>query len=120
MESPLSVYVKGDILTLNGEDFDFGRLQEGATLPLEAIDSAWFCGPVDRVGGQLVLSLVLPYGLNASENTKNYTGLIDTSDGQILLPAYNEPVIEPEMPVIEPDTQETADVDMPTTGGINE
>ncbi len=52
----------GDVLTLNGENFDFSPLLEGATLPREAILSDWFPGDVSRAGGILSLTVRLPHG----------------------------------------------------------
>jgi len=55
---------QGDVLTVDGEDFDFGALPEGAHLPGKAIASEWI-GPVRRAGGQLYVTLVLPHGADA-------------------------------------------------------
>jgi hypothetical protein len=34
-----------DVLTIHGEDFDFGPMPGGASLPAKAIGSDWFAGP---------------------------------------------------------------------------
>ncbi|MEC6486209.1 hypothetical protein VXS82_22890, partial [Pseudomonas aeruginosa] len=43
----------GDVLTVNGQSFDFTPLPEGGELPAEAIGSEWFAGPVVRREGRL-------------------------------------------------------------------
>nr|WP_312968710.1 hypothetical protein [Pseudomonas sp.] len=59
---PEVIYSK-DALTINGELFDFGPLPNGAVLPLSAIDSIWFAGDVKREGGEITLTLILPYSV---------------------------------------------------------
>lgn len=84
----------GDVLTLNGEAFDFGPLPENATLPAEAIDSDWIVGPVERIDGEIHLTLRLPHGPNPSRAVAFPQPLIVTEDGPIALPL--DPVPEPE------------------------
>ena len=76
----------GDVLTLNGEAFDFGSLPEGATLPAEAIDSPWITGPVSRINGELHLTLRLPHGPNPSRAVAFPEPIHVTQDGPIALP----------------------------------
>ena len=87
-DTPLSLSRNGDTLTLNGEVFDFSPLPEGATLPPEAIASDWFAGPVERVGGALRLTLVLPHGANAPQETLFPAPLTLTGNGPVALPPY--------------------------------
>jgi hypothetical protein len=87
-DMPLTLSRNGDALTLNGEVFDFTPLPEGATLPHEAIASDWFAGPVERVGGTLRLTLVLPHGANAPQETLFPAPLTLTGDGPLTLPPY--------------------------------
>lgn len=54
-EDRLALHCDGDVLTVNGEAFDFGPLPEGGTLPAAAIASAWFAGPVTRIGACCIL-----------------------------------------------------------------
>ncbi|MCJ7874811.1 hypothetical protein [Phaeobacter sp. J2-8] len=46
----------GDVLTLNGEAFDFSQLPEGATLPRAAVASDWLGSDVTRRAGKLCLT----------------------------------------------------------------
>ena len=86
----------GDTLTLNGEAFDFGPLEEGETLPADAIDSPWIVGDVARTDGALHVTLRLPHGANAPEETRFPETIIDPPDGEIALPMHSLPELEVE------------------------
>jgi len=85
----------GDVLTLNGVEYDFSPLPEGATLPAEAIDSEWIVGPVSRIDGDLHLTLRLPHGPNPSRAVAFPEPIHVTEDGPIALP-FDPPPAEPE------------------------
>ncbi|MGI0527300.1 hypothetical protein [Rhizobium giardinii] len=86
-DDSLTVSVSGDVLTVNGEAFDFTPLPEGATLPHDAVDSEWFAGPVSRIGGQIGVTLLLPYkNGNASSNVTFPEPIVTTGDGPVSLP----------------------------------
>jgi hypothetical protein len=87
-DTPMALSRSGDTLTINGEVFDFSPLPEGATLPPEAIASDWFAGPVERVDGALRLTLVLPHGANAPEETRFPAPVAMTGDGPVPMPPY--------------------------------
>lgn len=100
---PLVASVSGDVLTLNGDKFDFSPLEEGDVLPWGAIDSEWFHGPVSRINGVINLTLVSPYpgvGNKAQcfpEPLVNVSGPVD----------FPEPDPEPEVIEIEvPESEE--------------
>ena len=93
-DTPLIVSRAGDTLTLNGEAFDFGPLEEGETLPADAIYSEWITGDVTRTDGALHITLRLPHGANAPEETRFPEPIIDPPDGEIALPPHSNP--EPE------------------------
>lgn len=65
VEAPVVVYSK-DALTINGQVFDFGPLPDGAILPAAAVDSDWIVGEVERIDGEIHLTLMLPHGPNPS------------------------------------------------------
>ena len=93
-DTPLTASRAGDTLTLNGEAFDFAPLGEGETLPADAIDSEWIAGDVTRTDGTLHITLRLPHGANAPEETRFPEPIIDPPDGEIALPPHSNP--EPE------------------------
>lgn len=83
----LSATVTGEVLTLNGEAFDFAQLPEDGTLPAEAIASDWIVGPVSRIDGDLHLTLRLPHGPNPSQAVAFPEPIHATEDGPIPLPS---------------------------------
>lgn len=94
LSTPLAASRAGDVLTLNGEAFDFGPLPDGATLPADAIVSDWIVGDVSRIDGVLHLTLRLPHGPNPSRAVAFPEPVTVTEDGPIALPF--DPVPEPE------------------------
>lgn len=54
---PLALSKNGDVLTINGEDFDFSPLPDGYSV--EAV-SACIIGPVARVDGKLKITIACP------------------------------------------------------------
>lgn len=76
----------GETLRVNGVDFDFAPLPDGAELPPEAIDSPAFCGPVRRLGGALEIPLTLPHGAGAGAALRHPLPLVVSRDGPIPLP----------------------------------
>lgn len=88
---PLIASKTGDVLTLNGETFDFSQLREGDTLPAAAIESEWITGTVERIEGVLHLSLRLPQGPSPSQAVAFPEPIHVTEDGPIPLPFDPEP-----------------------------
>lgn len=96
LDEPLAATLTGDVLTINGTDYDFTRLTEGATLPADRIESEWIIGPVSRINGQLHLTLRLPHGPNPSQAVAFPEPIHVTEDGPIALPFDPEPDMGPE------------------------
>lgn len=82
----LSVHRSGDVLNINDVDYDFGSIQSGATLPNEAIDCEFIVGEVERIGGKLHITLLLPVGADASDAARFPEPIIDPADGVLELP----------------------------------
>ncbi len=61
-DDALIVSVSGDILTVNGEDFDFGAIGEGDVLPRSAVSCDLLASDVTRSGGLITLTLIQPQG----------------------------------------------------------
>ena len=76
----------GDVLILNGEAFDFSALPDGATIPAGVVPCRWITGPVDRVDGELRVTLILPHGPNPSAAVAFPESLTVTDDGPIAIP----------------------------------
>ncbi|WP_223464832.1 hypothetical protein [Pseudomonas sp. GL-RE-26] len=76
----------GDTLTVNGEAFDFSPIGDGDMLPSAAINSPWFLGEVERVDGELTVTVWLPNPWNASPEQRFPKDLVNVPDGVVLLP----------------------------------
>lgn len=90
-DEALSVARAGEVLTVNGVAFDFSQLPEGAVLPVEAIDSDWFVGAVERIDGELHVTLRLPHGPAPSPEQAAPQPISVTADGPVALPQAPEP-----------------------------
>ncbi len=84
-DASLQLERAGDLLVINGEAFDFSALPEGATLPMEAIDSDWLGNDVWRENGRLHLTLIVPHGPRAGEQARAQNVIINPADGPIPL-----------------------------------
>lgn len=85
-DDSLSVVKQGDTLIINGTEYDFSAVPEGATLPADAIDSDLFGGPVERIGGELYVTLTLPHGPNPSQAVAFPEPITVSEDGPVALP----------------------------------
>jgi hypothetical protein len=81
-----AVALTGDVLTIDEESFDFSQLPDGATLPAVAIESEHFVGPVERINGELHLTLRLPNGPNPSRAVAFPEPVHVSVDGPVSLP----------------------------------
>lgn len=82
----LTVYKQGESLTINGLTLDFARLSDGATLPGAAARCPWVIETVERVGGQLVIVLLLPIPIDASQTARFPHDIVSPPDGLVSLP----------------------------------
>lgn len=89
----LTVTKSGDVLTINGEEIDFSVIPDGATVPGEDVPSDFIVGPVERIDGELRLTMVLPHWIDAPHEMRFPQPLIDPPDGPLDLPKKPE---EPE------------------------
>lgn len=87
-EADLTAARQGDTLIINAQPFDFSQLPDGATLPLEAIDSPHFCGPVERIDGKLHIRLILP--IQRAVFHGSIPPIMNPPDGPIALPEIKE------------------------------
>jgi hypothetical protein len=82
----LTLAKQGDTLIVNGSPFDFSPLPDGATLPADAIGHPFFCGPVERINGELHVSIILPIGANPSHQATYPQPITVTANGVIGVP----------------------------------
>ncbi len=95
-DNPLVVSRQGDVLTINGEEFDFSSVPDGATVPEDAIPCECILGPVHRVDGNLHLTLILPRGPRPEPWQTDPEPIIDPPDGDIDLPTNTYQTVETE------------------------
>jgi len=92
----LTVVKQGDTLIINGDVFDFSVIPDGATLPAKAVACEWVNGPVERVNGELQITLLVPIPEGASEAARFPQPFTVTEDGPIALPGADEVPIQAE------------------------
>lgn len=57
----LTVSVKGFVVTMNGEVFDFSPLKDGDSLHPDAVDNLYFTDDITVTGSDLNIGLLMPY-----------------------------------------------------------
>jgi hypothetical protein len=85
-DETLHVTKTGEALTINGVEYDFSVVPDGAILPRDAVDCIWLASDVERISGSLHLTLLLPHGVDASEAARFPAPLINPADGPLELP----------------------------------
>ena len=86
---PLVLEKSGETLLINGNALNLSRLPDGATLPQEAVCCDWLASDIERVNGEIHLTLILPHGAQAPHDTLFPTSLSVLQDGPISLPPYS-------------------------------
>lgn len=102
-EDALSVFVKDDVITINGEPIDLSGVLEGYTLPGRASGCWWlFSGPIERKGQELTLTLRLPVWHDSYEHYRVPLEpmVIDVKGGEVSLPNTRPSIVE--LPVPQP------------------
>lgn len=59
-DDQLTYSIDGDVITINGDTFDFSAIPDGGYV--ESVPSDWIASTVRREGGEIVLTLIEPYG----------------------------------------------------------
>lgn len=83
---PITVSKAGDVLTINGETFDFSPLPDASALPVEAIGSAYFAADVARASGVLSVNLAIPFRPSSPESVRFPAPIIAAADGPLAIP----------------------------------
>nr|WP_310794634.1 tail fiber assembly protein [Pseudomonas sp. S07E 245] len=84
----LAVVKVGETLEVNGVALNFSSLADGATLPAEAVGCEFVIAPVERINGDLVLTLMLPHAADAPQAARFPVDLYP-ADGQVQLPGLD-------------------------------
>ncbi|PZU16434.1 MAG: hypothetical protein DI589_27220 [Shinella sp.] len=89
-DDAITIAKAGDLLTINGEPFDFSTLPDGATIPSDVVPCQWIVGEVHRIAGVLELTVILPLGPNPPIEAAFPAPIINPPDGVIALPGTQE------------------------------
>lgn len=89
----------GDHLRINGELFNFNPLNDGDVIPAGVVPNDWIVGPVERVDGEIHLTLILPHGPNPSQSVAFPEPITVVEDGPIHVPF--DPVEQEEIPNVD-------------------
>ena len=81
--------VAGDVLTIDGVAYDFSAATEDKPLTMENAGCEWLVSDVTRIGGELHLTLILPHGARAPQETLFPAPLTVTKNGPVKLPEFN-------------------------------
>lgn len=81
----------GDRLRINGELFNFNTLNDGDVIPAGTIPCDWITGTVEKVAGEVRLTVILPHGPNPSQAVAFPEAITVLEDGPIEMP-HDEPV----------------------------
>jgi hypothetical protein len=95
-DDELTVEKEADVLTINGQRYDFSSLPDGATIAVDVVPWEWIAGPVQRAAGELNLTLILPNGPAPSRAVAFPSPLIDPPDGPLTIPRVPEPAEDEE------------------------
>lgn len=96
LDAPFSGEISGDVIAVNGEVIDLSPLEDGASLPAEAVSSPWITETIERRSGEIYLTLICPHGANAPHETRFPSGEYIAVEGGIPFPTYDVvPVEEP-------------------------
>ncbi len=85
-DDELKITKRGDVLTINGERFDFREIPEGAVLPSSAVDCEFVIGDITRMNGDLILTLLLPCRQDATAAANFPADIVSPPDGNVSLP----------------------------------
>lgn len=80
------VSVLGDVITLNGVEYDFSPLSEGDFLDADAFEEGGLVLGAKREGGKLVVTMFLALGPEATEAACFPQPLTNVADGPVELP----------------------------------
>lgn len=93
-ETPLRLERRGMVLMANGTALDFSALKGRGPWPAETVPGGetWLTGELRRRRGALHLTVILPHGAQAPQETLFPAPLTLAGDGVVPLPAYEIPI----------------------------
>lgn len=73
-------------LRINGDLFNFNPMQDGDSIPAGAVPCDWIVGPVERVDGEIHVTLILPHGQSPSPGVAFPATMHVVVNGPIVVP----------------------------------
>ena len=97
------VFVAGDVLTINGHEFDFTDLGDGDSVDMPIIPEHLFLNPVSRINGTVEATIICHAGPYWVPGQPQDAITIDPASGAVTVFAWQEPVAEDvwQEPVVE-------------------
>ncbi len=78
----------------NGDAFNFASLPTTPPFPAGVVPCDWITGQVDRINGDLHLTLILPHGPKPMPAQAFPEAIVNPADGVIALPQNEEEVAD--------------------------
>jgi len=88
------VFVAGDVLTINGHEFDFTDLADGDSVDMPIVPEHLFLNPVSRLGGVVQVTIICHAGPYWVPGQPQEAITIDGANGGITVFDWQEPVVE--------------------------
>ena len=82
----------GDRIRINGDLLNFDPLNDGDMIPADDIPCDWIIGPVEKVDGEVRLTIRLPVGPNPSQAVAFPEPITVSAEGPVATPHDEEPV----------------------------
>ncbi|SPF81793.1 hypothetical protein [Pseudoprimorskyibacter insulae] len=90
-DDALTLTCEGETLYFNGVALDLSAIADGACLAASDLGCDWLAGDVCRTGGALHVSVILPHGARAPQQTLFPAPVTVVADGPVPLPPYDLP-----------------------------
>lgn len=94
-DETIEASVRGETLTINGEEIDLSVIPDGYRLPASAVSNRWFVlgSYIERIGGHFNLTLCLPVHWDTAEEIRapKEPIVLDVKRGKVKFP-NTEPV----------------------------
>jgi hypothetical protein len=85
-DKALTISKRSDVLTINGERYDFRPMPDNSTLPASAIDCEWIDQDVRKINGDLEITIRLPFASDSPQSVRFPADIINPPDGKVVLP----------------------------------
>lgn len=93
-----TAYVKGDVITINGEDIDLSPLPDGFRLLASETGNKFFVPTtyIERIGGEISFTLFLNVHAETDEKWRDpeFPNILVVKEGKVPLPDTSPPVEE--------------------------